>query len=131
MGNQRKRGRRNAGTVRLSQVLRFRNEVSNLKGQFMSALDDLKTKVNELAAANNALSARVTEANDKVDRLIVGATKVKDDLAAMQTAGGATPDQLAVLTAQLNGVLGVVRATDAALVDQEGETDAARGALGQ
>lgn len=91
--------------------------ITSLKGTIMSALEDLQTKVDSLAATAEA-------SNAKADTLITLVGSLKQQIADLQAAGGATPDQLAALGTQIQGVEDSLRA-------QISEDDAAAGTAGE
>lgn len=100
--------------------------LGNLQGAIMSAIDDLQAKVEQLTTGAADLSAKVQASNDKADSLITLVGSLRDQLAAMQ-ANGATPEQVAALTAQIDGVLGTIGSTAAAADEQMAQDDAALG----
>lgn len=93
----------------------LRDSIAELKETIMGALEDLQNKVTEI-------NAQIEEANAKTDALILVANTTKDALVALQNAGGATPEQLAELTAQLQTGIDALNVQDV-------ETDAATGTV--
>ncbi len=87
--------------------------------------NQIMTKLEELQASTDALTAKVEEANNKTDALIAVANSTKDALVALQgqvAAGNGVTD------AQLQAVIDKQTAAVASITAQETETDAAAAA---
>lgn len=103
--------------------------VSNLERKIMATLQELTAKVDELVAKNEQLTVEVEQSTAKTDELIVVAQTCKDALVAAlaQIGQGGTPEQLAVLTAKVQGAIDNASAAIDALDAQDAQTDAAKG----
>lgn len=95
---------------------------SHLKGTIVDQLQTLTAKVDELVASNNALAAKVEEANGKQDALIVVANSTKDALVAIQQQGQI---DVSPLITKLQSAIDANAVTTASITAQEGQTDAA------
>ncbi len=119
--------------------------LSAMEKRIMGALEDLQAKTTELVAKNDELLAQLAEGNTKTDllieqngQLIVVATTTKDalvaardEIARLQAAqGAATAEQLAQITAQLDGAIVAAQSGIDAANAQDAETDAATAATG-
>lgn len=118
---------------------------SAMEKRIMGALEDLQAKTAELVAKNDELLAQLAEGNTKTDllieqngQLIVVATTTKDalvaardEIARLQAAqGAATAEELAAITAQLDGAIVAAQSGIDAANAQDVETDAATAATG-
>lgn len=119
--------------------------LSAMEKRIMGALEDLQAKTTELVAKNDELLAQLAEGNTKTDllieqngQLIVVATTTKDalvaardEIARLQAAqGAATAEELAAITAQLDGAIVAAQSGIDAANAQDAETDAATAATG-
>lgn len=80
--------------------------ITHTRREIMTKLDDVNAKIDELTAA-------LTTEEGKTDTLITLVTDLKAQLAQASGTGGASPDQLDALIARLDGVLTQVNAEGA------------------